>query len=296
MNYPSYRYLGPFNAMNKGRPRNWLDRAAYRHDVAYGKQGWRSYFQFSKADQDLLDAAARPVPRPTWGQYLFDEVPRKITRAVFGFKKWVAPRMSKKRQWVPVVRGRKYSFRNYRGGVYVPDWSESEAERSRRLADESMVRVSQEEESGLAKFHDVLDEKLSVISQKSARVKELREASYDASSGAESERLGLEANALAAEVKGLQSEYDDLQGRYTEQKRVADTSLTSGLGDQSALERSEEDEKGFSAPIVWNNDPADATPLRQTRREAQFPKRPRKGSIPALERGSRRVRRRLSFS
>jgi hypothetical protein len=57
---PGSKYIGPGNAMNKGKPRSSADAAAYRHDMAYDKllkKGYskkKVYGGFSDADQRLM--------------------------------------------------------------------------------------------------------------------------------------------------------------------------------------------------------------------------------------------------
>lgn len=54
---PGYKYLGPFNKLNKGEPTNESDRAALEHDKGYAKllsEGKRAYTQFNDADEQFL--------------------------------------------------------------------------------------------------------------------------------------------------------------------------------------------------------------------------------------------------
>lgn len=51
---PGYKYLGPGNPLNKGRPRNRNDAIAQLHDIAYQKiqeEGGNPYIQWSDADE-----------------------------------------------------------------------------------------------------------------------------------------------------------------------------------------------------------------------------------------------------
>lgn len=58
--YPGSKYIGPGNPMNRGKGVSSADRAAYRHDVAYGeylKKGVKPhklYAGYSKADERLM--------------------------------------------------------------------------------------------------------------------------------------------------------------------------------------------------------------------------------------------------
>jgi hypothetical protein len=51
---PGYKYLGPGNKLNKGKPKNKNDKVAYIHDVAYDnyiKRGQNPYFSYNDADR-----------------------------------------------------------------------------------------------------------------------------------------------------------------------------------------------------------------------------------------------------
>nr|QKE60687.1 MAG: capsid protein [Dependoparvovirus sp.] len=59
---PGYKYLGPFNGLDKGEPVNAADKAALEHDKAYDlelKDGHNPYFEYNAADakfqEDLKD-------------------------------------------------------------------------------------------------------------------------------------------------------------------------------------------------------------------------------------------------
>jgi len=60
---PGSKYIGPGNAMNKGKPTSSADKAAYQHDLDYGRllaQGVskkKLYGGFSKADERLMKKA-----------------------------------------------------------------------------------------------------------------------------------------------------------------------------------------------------------------------------------------------
>jgi len=60
---PGSKYIGPGNAMNKGKPNSSADKAAYQHDLDYGRllsQGVskkKLYGGFSKADERLMKKA-----------------------------------------------------------------------------------------------------------------------------------------------------------------------------------------------------------------------------------------------
>ncbi len=80
---PGYRYMGPFNSLNRGRPRNRADYAARIHDKTYGKiigQGRRAYTNFNEADEDMLRSLKGDT---SLGGY--------VARAAFGLKRVVAP-------------------------------------------------------------------------------------------------------------------------------------------------------------------------------------------------------------
>nr|QKE54965.1 MAG: capsid protein [Parvoviridae sp.] len=54
---PGYKYLGPFNSLDKGEPVNAADAAALEHDKAYDeqlKEGKNPYLTFNKADEKFM--------------------------------------------------------------------------------------------------------------------------------------------------------------------------------------------------------------------------------------------------
>lgn len=84
MNPPGYKYLGPFNRMNKGLPTNNLDWNAYNHDNGYAKIGSKSYWYFNQFDDDFIK---RVKPEDGfWGHF---------AKGVFTLKKYIAPHMSR---------------------------------------------------------------------------------------------------------------------------------------------------------------------------------------------------------
>jgi len=78
---PGYRYLGPFNDLNRGEPTNENDAAAQQHDIDYGEQGILSYVTYNQADEDFLQ---RLEP---------NDVPTDIANRIFRTKQRFAPRM-----------------------------------------------------------------------------------------------------------------------------------------------------------------------------------------------------------
>lgn len=77
---PGYNYLGPFNKLNKGKPTNKSDKAAFKHDVAYGRlqrKGINPYWTFNDADRDFINEVGTD-----WGG--------KIGKSVFQLKKKAA--------------------------------------------------------------------------------------------------------------------------------------------------------------------------------------------------------------
>lgn len=55
---PGYKYLGPFNSLDKGEPVNEADAAALEHDKAYDKEleeGKNPYLTFNKADEKFME-------------------------------------------------------------------------------------------------------------------------------------------------------------------------------------------------------------------------------------------------
>ena len=57
LSLPGYKYLGPGNKLNKGKPTNYNDRVAKLHDEEYDqliKSGKRPYTQWNTADENFL--------------------------------------------------------------------------------------------------------------------------------------------------------------------------------------------------------------------------------------------------
>ena len=57
LSLPGYKYLGPGNSINKGKPTNYNDAVAYIHDLGYGEliqKGKNPYIHFSDADEQAL--------------------------------------------------------------------------------------------------------------------------------------------------------------------------------------------------------------------------------------------------
>lgn len=82
---PGYKYLGPFNKLDKGIPTNLSDAAAFEHDIFYTEYeflGFDPYLNFNAADQLLLN---RLVGQRDYGA--------RVARAFFKLKKLVAPQL-----------------------------------------------------------------------------------------------------------------------------------------------------------------------------------------------------------
>lgn len=84
---PGYKYLGPFNGLDKGKPVNDVDAAAEHHDKDYNqyiKEGKNPYLSWNKADEEFLDALA-VKPKTVAGN---------AAAGIFGLKKKLQPVMS----------------------------------------------------------------------------------------------------------------------------------------------------------------------------------------------------------
>ncbi len=78
---PFYKYVGPGNTLNRGRPVNKADWAARIHDKAYTeilRKGRRAYTRFNEADAAML--------RSVKGDYSFGGL---AARGTFGLKKLI---------------------------------------------------------------------------------------------------------------------------------------------------------------------------------------------------------------
>lgn len=80
---PGYKYLGPFNPLDNGKPVNKADHAAKKHDFKYSdyiQKGKNPYLYFNKADSDFLEDLESDRSFGGW-----------IGRTVFGIKRAIAP-------------------------------------------------------------------------------------------------------------------------------------------------------------------------------------------------------------
>lgn len=83
---PGYKYLGPFNSLERGIPTNKADAAAFKHDVRYGHYStssrWAPYLKFNKADEDFLQEIEGET-----------DYGARIAKAFFKAKRFIAPRL-----------------------------------------------------------------------------------------------------------------------------------------------------------------------------------------------------------
>ena len=84
---PGYKYLGPFNDLNKGFPTNKADTAALIHDEAYAgyakKHAWYApYIKYNRADERFI--------KDTEGE---TDYGARIGNAFFKAKRWFAPKL-----------------------------------------------------------------------------------------------------------------------------------------------------------------------------------------------------------
>ena len=78
LSLPGYKYLGPGNKLNKGKPTNYNDFVAYIHDLGYGKiieQGGNPYLQWSDTDAEA------------YNQFTSEDYGGTLGKAFFGLKK-----------------------------------------------------------------------------------------------------------------------------------------------------------------------------------------------------------------
>lgn len=81
---PGYKYLGPFNDLERGEPTNENDKAAKKHDEEYTKLGKRAYYEYNEADETFLKEL-----KP-------NDIPTHVARALFKVKKAIAPKHKRK--------------------------------------------------------------------------------------------------------------------------------------------------------------------------------------------------------
>lgn len=102
---PGYKYLGPFNPLDNGKPVNKADEAAQKHDHAYNQylsEGKNPYLYFNKADQAFLEDLESDRSFGGW-----------IGKTVFGAKRAIAPSLGepdKKRAKLERAQKRKLYF------------------------------------------------------------------------------------------------------------------------------------------------------------------------------------------
>lgn len=71
---PKYKYLGPGNRLDKGKPNNRNDAVAFKHDLAYDhhiKKGRDPYWQYSKADEEARNQFGHEDYGGTLGRTFF---------------------------------------------------------------------------------------------------------------------------------------------------------------------------------------------------------------------------------
>nr|AFH96882.1 VP1 [Feline bocavirus] len=87
---PGFRYLGPFNPLNNGKPINEVDKVAQKHDKAYDsyiKAGVNPYLHFNKADSDFIDSLSTDSSVAGW-----------LGKSTFKLKRLLAPHLSKEKE------------------------------------------------------------------------------------------------------------------------------------------------------------------------------------------------------
>jgi len=81
---PSHPHCGPFNKIGR-KARNRVDGICRKHDVAYGRYGWKAYFKYNKADEEFVqEMSKQPGVWP------------KLYSGIFKAKKAIAPSFPEK--------------------------------------------------------------------------------------------------------------------------------------------------------------------------------------------------------
>lgn len=86
---PGYNYLGPFNKLDSGEPRNPTDEEAKKHDLGYHyylNKGENPYYRWSDVDEKFLRGIKG---RSDYGAY--------VARGVFEAKKFLTDKLGVKR-------------------------------------------------------------------------------------------------------------------------------------------------------------------------------------------------------
>lgn len=81
---PSHPHCGPFNKIGR-RARNRIDGICRKHDIAYGRYGWKAYFKYNKADEEFVNEMSKQPG--IWP---------KIYSGIFKAKKVIAPSFPEK--------------------------------------------------------------------------------------------------------------------------------------------------------------------------------------------------------
>ena len=116
---PGYKYLGPFNSLDKGVPENLNDLTAWLHDLGYTayqqKSGskWSVYFVWNEADVIAYEKWQR-------GDY-----GGKIAKLAFGIKKMMnnqglVPMRTQQLQDAPIWNERKRQIEEYQSLLNSP--------------------------------------------------------------------------------------------------------------------------------------------------------------------------------
>lgn len=130
LSLPGYKYLGPGNKLDKGKPTNYNDLVAYIHDIGYGtiiEKGGNPYLLWSEADAEAYNA------------FTLHDYGGAAGKAFFGLKKLAHQaglidsfeNLQKNKQ----AMGKSNKQRDYIGNTYVGA-DKSRQSRFNKLADE----------------------------------------------------------------------------------------------------------------------------------------------------------------
>ena len=136
---PGYKYLGPFNSLDKGEPENLNDLIAWLHDIGYKayqeKAGnkWSVYFVWNEADVTAYDQWAK-------GDY-----GGKVAKLMFGVKRLLnnqglVPMRTQQLHDAPVWKERAKQIQEYKSLFKTPSPSHMGNKRLRYTDEDEEMR------------------------------------------------------------------------------------------------------------------------------------------------------------
>ena len=111
---PGYKYLGPFNSLNKGKPKNYNDYVALIHDIQYNyiqNLGYNPYTKHNDADEHFLQNIQRNAVSP------------QVAASVFGVKK-IGPKLNlTDKEWNGMWEYTQERLKEYDTSEFAPKYN-----------------------------------------------------------------------------------------------------------------------------------------------------------------------------